>query len=157
IVDLLLYRALNTGLHSWFSPNSYAYRERGFGLDRCQGQIARLLRYGPSPLYLIKRDIADYFATVNHEKLLDRLSSLVNTDDYLFQLLEQRVRFPYEEDGELRTATVGIPFGAAIACLFANIHLTDLDRKIESLAEVSYFRYADDILIASRNRDSAAH
>jgi hypothetical protein len=157
IVDLLLYRALNSRLHSWFSPNSYAYRERNFGLDRCQGQIARLLRSGRSPLYLIKRDIADYFATVNHEKLLSRLRLLVNANDYLFQLLEQRVRFVYEEDGELQTAKVGIPFGTAIACLFANIYLTDLDRKIESIAGVSYFRYADDILIASPNRDCAAH
>src|SRR5215472_13072256 len=32
IVDLLLYRVLNRRLHSWFSPNSYAYRDRRYGL-----------------------------------------------------------------------------------------------------------------------------
>lgn len=156
IVDLLLYRSLNAKLHTWFSPNSYAYRKRSYGLDRCQGQIAELLCATRSPLYVIKRDITDYFATVNHEKLLAKLRSLVAADDYLFQLLEQRVRFDYEEDGEPQRARLGIPFGTAIACLFANIYLTDLDRKIESIAEARYFRYADDILIASRSRQAAA-
>src|SRR5262252_2620967 len=35
IVDLLLYRVLNRKLHHWFSPNSYAYRDRRYGLDAC--------------------------------------------------------------------------------------------------------------------------
>jgi hypothetical protein len=157
IVDLLLYRSLNTRLDAWFSASSYAYRERNYGLDRCQGQIAEVLRSGCSPLYVIKRDIADYFATVNHEKLLAALRPLVATDDYLFQLLERRVRFAYLEDGELQRASLGIPFGTAIACLFANIYLTGLDRRIESIPEVRYFRYADDVLIMSPCRASAVH
>src|SRR5438477_182215 len=146
IVDLLLYRVLNHKLHGWFSSNSYAYREGNFGLDLCQIRIAAALR-AKRPLYVIKRDIADYFATVNHDLLLTKLAELVVPGDYLFRLLEQRTRFLYEEGGQTRQATLGIPFGAAIACLFANIYLTDLDREIESITGVSYFRYADDILL----------
>jgi len=80
---------------------------------------------------------------------------LVDPGDYLFELLEQRIRFLYEENGLTQQATLGIPFGAAIACLFANIYLTDLDREIESIAGISYFRYADDILLLSREREAA--
>ena len=154
IVDLLLYRVLNHKLHGWFSPNSYAYREGDFGLDLCQTRIAAVLR-AKRPLYVIKRDIADYFATVNHELLQSKLIELVDPGDYLFELLEQRIRFLYEENGLTQQATLGIPFGAAIACLFANIYLTDLDREIESIAGISYFRYADDILLLSREREAA--
>jgi RNA-directed DNA polymerase len=156
IVDLLLYRLLNQKLHGWFSPNSYAYRDRTYGLDRCQARIAQLLRTASAPLYLIKRDISDYFASVDHELLLQKLDGLVKCEDYLFRLLEQRVRFAYQDETGRHTAQIGIPFGCASACLFANIYLTELDRAMESMSGVAYLRYADDILLVSPVREAAA-
>jgi hypothetical protein len=155
IVDLMLYRALNRKLHNWFSPNCYAYRDSGFSLDRCQSQIAAVIRSAPRATYLIKRDISDYFASVNHKILLAQLAELVDPADYLFQLLTQRIRFHYQQEGQLQRAEVGIPFGAAIACLFANIYLTRMDRLIERIPEISYFRYADDILLLAPSRELA--
>ncbi|HVG92341.1 MAG TPA: reverse transcriptase/maturase family protein [Alphaproteobacteria bacterium] len=155
IVDLMLYRALNRQLHTWFSPNSYAYRDSGFSLDRCQSQIAAVARSSPGVLYLIKRDISDYFASVNHDILLSQLAQLIDPADYLFQLLAQRIRFRYQREDHLHTAEVGIPFGSAIACLFANIYLTRMDRLIENIPGVSYFRYADDILLLAPSRELA--
>jgi len=155
IVDLLLYRVLNHKLHNWFSPNSYAYRDRGYGLDSCQDRIARVLRSASTPLYVIKRDIADYFASVDHELLLNKLASLVAPGDYLRGLLEQRVRFLYQDSGCELKATVGIPFGTAAACLLANIYLTELDRQLESIPGIHYFRYADDMLLLSASRKTA--
>jgi len=155
IVDLLLYRTLSRRLHAWFSPNSYAYRDRTYGLDRCQARIARVLRRANGALYLVKRDIANYFASVNHELLLAQLEWLVEREDYLFKLLEQRVRFHYRNEEGERRASVGIPFGSAVACLLANIYLTGLDREIEEIAGTDYFRYADDILILSPDRRAA--
>jgi Reverse transcriptase (RNA-dependent DNA polymerase) len=157
IVDLLLYRVLNRRLHNWFSPNSYAYRERKYGLDACQTRIAAILRSAKSPLYIVKRDISDYFASVDHEVLLSKLAWLIDPVDFLYRLLAQRVRFLFQEDGSLQRATVGIPFGTSIACLLANIYLTRLDREVENVSGVSYFRYADDLLLVSSNREAAAH
>jgi hypothetical protein len=154
IVDLLLYRLLNRKLHRWFSPNSYAYRNHSHGLDQCQRNIAQSLRSTKGPRYLVKRDISEYFASVNHESLLDKLAQLVDEDDYLFRLLEQRVRFAYDDEAGGHRAEVGIPFGCASACLFANIYLTELDRRAESIPGVSYFRYADDILMFSTEREA---
>lgn len=156
IVDLLLYRALNRKLHRWFSPNSYAYRNHTYGLDHCQVGIAKLLRSASAPLCLIKRDIADYFASVNHELLLEKLAGLVEQGDYLFRLLEQRVHFAYHDELGSHRAQVGIPFGCATACIFANIYLTELDRRMEALPSVAYFRYADDILLLSPEREAAS-
>jgi retron-type reverse transcriptase len=155
IVDLLLYRLLNRRLHSWFSSNSYAYRNHSYGLDQCQARIAAQFRHANGPMYVVKRDISEYFASINHELLLEQLAALIDPSDYLFRLLEQRVRFLYEEDGELETATIGVPFGTAVACLLANIYLTDLDRQIERISGVSYYRYADDILVLSGSRSAA--
>ena len=155
IVDLMLYRALNRRLHNWFSPNCYAYRDSGFSLDRCQSQIAAVVRSPSGTTYLIKRDISDYFASVNHKILLAQLAELIDPADYLFQLLTQRIGFRYQQEGQLQKAEVGIPFGAAIACLFANIYLTGMDRLIERISGISYFRYADDILLLAPSREKA--
>ena len=156
IVDLMLYRALNRKLHQWFSPNSYAYRLFDYHLDCCQTRVARVLRDARGPLYLVKRDISDYFASVDHELLLTQLAELADPSDYLFHLLLQRIRFRYQEEAETHTAGIGIPFGSAIACLFANIYLTGLDRTMESISGVSYFRYADDLLLLSPSREQAS-
>jgi RNA-directed DNA polymerase len=155
IVDLLLYRVLNRRLDGWFSPNSYAYRDHSHGLDSCQTRIAGVLRSAKGSLYIVKRDIADYFASVDHELLLNKLTVLVDPSDYLYRLLEHRVHFPYEKDGHQQTATLGIPFGTAIACVLANVFLTDLDREIECVPGLHYFRYADDMLLLSAGREAA--
>ena len=155
IVDFLLYRLLTRKLHAWFSPNSYAYRDRTLSLDRCQARIAGILRSQKQPIYLVKRDITDYFGSVDHEILLAKLARLVEGDDYLCRLLQQRVRFLFHDESGAHAAQVGIPFGAAIACLFANIYLTGLDREIERIQDVHYFRYADDLLVLSPVREAA--
>jgi hypothetical protein len=155
IVDLLLYRILTGNLQDWFSPNSYAYREQWYGLDRCQTRIARLLRDRGGPLYAVKRDISRYFDSVNHDVLLSQLKELVEPHDYLFRLLEQRVSFAYREEAEEHRAMVGIPFGTAIACAFANVYLTPLDRAVEALPSVRYFRYADDIIAFAPDESTA--
>ncbi len=155
IVDLLLYRVLNQKLHHWFSPNSYAYRHRTYGLDGCQSGIAAVLRSSPNPVYLVKRDISDYFASIHHEILLGQLSHLVAVDDYLFNLMLQRIQFAYQDETGNHEAAQGIPFGCASACLLANIYLTELDRAIEGIPDVRYFRYADDLLILAPVRDHA--
>jgi hypothetical protein len=149
IVDFLLYRALSRRLHDWLSPSAYAYRARGFGLDACQHAVARTLREATAPVYVVKRDITEYFASIDHELLLARLSTVVDPGDYLFRLLEQRVRFAYVSDNEVAEATIGVPFGTAVACLLANVFLTDFDRALDGLGDARYFRYGDDLLVIS--------
>jgi len=83
------------------------------------------------------------------------LAAIADPTDYLYRLLAQRVRFLFEEDGQLRVATIGIPFGASIACLFANVYLTELDCEMETHLKLHYFRYADDMLMLSESREAA--
>jgi len=155
IVDLLIYRVLSRKLHHWFSSFSYAYRDHTYGLDRCQSRIAAVLRSAQSPMYVVKRDISDYFASINHEILIRQLESLIAPDDYLFELISQRIGFDYQDETGSHRAERGIPFGCASACALANMHLTELDREIESIPGVHYFRYADDMLLLSEDYKAA--
>jgi hypothetical protein len=156
IVDLLIYRLLNRRLHPWFSSSSYAYRDNTYGLDRCQSQIRAVLRSAKSPIYVVKRDITDYFASVNHQILLQQLEKHIAQDDYLFELVCERIRFDYQDESGTHRAALGIPFGCASACVFANIYLTGFDREIERDPHLHYFRYADDMLLLSTNKEAAS-
>ena len=155
LVDLLLYRLLNRRLQNWFSPHSYAYRIGPFGVDVCQTKIGRRLVPGKGPFFILKRDIREYFNSIDHSILLDQISKWVGKDDYLFQLLRERIEFSYVEGEGLQKAVRGIPFGTAIACWFANLHLTEMDHALAAVPGVHYFRYADDLLVAAETREGA--
>jgi len=48
----------------------------------------------------------------------------------------------------------GIPFGTPIACFFANLYLTPLDRQLDSIPSLRYFRYADDLLFFAEQKEA---
>lgn len=151
IVDRMLFHRLNLLFDPNFSTSSYAYRYRGFGLDVAQRRISRLTRPARD-LYIIKRDIRDYFPSIDRRTLLQQLSEWIPVDDYLFELLRQRIEFQYRVDGELATSQRGIPFGSPVACFLANLYLTPLDRRLDAIQGLDYFRYADDLLLVSDDR-----
>lgn len=151
IIDLMLYQLLTRYFHNEFSKDSYAYRHKGFGVDECQRAIRRDLFSG-GRVFGFKRDITDYFPSIDHDKLTDFLKEWVNEDDYLFELLVARIKFKYKDEDEERAAEKGVPFGSAIACFFANLYLTPVDRLMAGFAGLSYFRYADDIIAFSPER-----
>ena len=154
LVSLLLYRLLNRALDPAFSRSSYAYRWCGFGVDRCQREIIRAIRTLDKPIFVMTRDISNFFDSIDHDILLGKLAQIVEPSDYLFRLLADCVRFRYVDEGEEATALRGVPFGTAIACLFANVYLMELDRRLEMLPGLRFFRYADDLLVLSSSAEA---
>ncbi len=156
IVDLMLYRQLTKYFHSVYEPSCFAYRMGSHGVDSCQHRVEQHIRQLPRPLYFVKRDVADYFPSINHQRLLTLLTNWIDPNDYLFELLRQRIQFEVlQEDGlTVNTADRGIAFGTAIACFFANLYLTPLDRQLSKIKGLKYFRYADDLLAFSTNRSN---
>jgi reverse transcriptase-like protein len=155
ITDELLYRMLNKFFDARFSQQSYAFRYRGFGIDDCQHRVARCLGKSPRPLYVIKRDVRSYYPSVNQDLLLALLEQWIETGDYLYELLRERVKFSVRATNGDRVPGRGIPFGTPVACLLANIYLTPLDLAMGGVPGLSYFRYADDVLAFSPSREAA--
>jgi retron-type reverse transcriptase len=149
IIERWLSDCLNILLHKWFSNNSYAYRIEGVGLDSCISDVTRAIQHSQ---YFAKRDITQYFYTINHDILLSKLEQIIDKNDYLYTLLTNRIKFQYEHKDELRTATLGVPFGSPLACVLANIYLTQLDKEMRNY-KIRYFRYADDFLICGTDGD----
>lgn len=151
IVERWLADNLNEKLHKWFSPNSYAYRKYEYGINQCQ---TRVLKSITPNNYIIKRDISNCFYSINHEIILKQLEKIIDKNDELYRLVHDRIVFEYIDNDETKTSDLGLPFGSSIACILANIHLTDLDRTMSKLP-VKYFRYADDFLIVTDDQNIA--
>lgn len=147
IVDRWLNETLNYLLARWFAPNSYAYRGHKFGLEQCINAIKKSLN---SEIFVVKRDVSQYFYTIDHTILLEKLSTIIDPNDHLYDLLRQRVVFNYVDSNKPLAATIGIPFGTSIACVLANIYLNDIDHQMLELP-IKYFRYADDFLIIDKD------
>jgi hypothetical protein len=150
IVERWLNVSLNRLLNKWFSSQSFAYRI-DFGLDKCQFEAVKKLK---KSRYVAKRDISNYFYSIDNEILLDKLKKLIDENDYLYKLVSQRIKFEYvnENEEEINTSDIGIPFGSSFACLLANIYLTNLDKSMNKF-NVGYIRYADDFLIMSNDEN----
>lgn len=144
LVERWLNECLTIMLHKWFSRHSYAFRVEGVGLDSC---IINVTRAAAKSDYFIKRDISQFFYSIDHDLMFEKLHTVVDESDYLFDLLSQRIRCEYVEHGEHKIASVGVPFGSSLAPVLANISLTDLDKEMNQF-RVWYFRYSDDFLIA---------
>jgi len=159
IVNTMLFTMLNEMYASKQSPYSYAYKHKSGGVDACQRAIIKYSRRNQCK-YFIKRDISNYFPSINHKMLLEKLDI---KDDYLKNIVTQRIEFQYhphclanpkEFQPIVETNIRGVPFGTPIACFLANWFLTSIDKEFEAL-DVGYFRYADDFLIASPSREKA--
>src|SRR5262249_54019437 len=93
-----------------------------------------------------------FFASIDQEILLRQLADFVAPNDYLFSLLRERVHFSCWDGGEIHRPARGVAFGTASACFFANLYLVGLDRRLEAIPDLVYVRYADDLLMLTRDR-----
>ena len=150
VVETYLSKALNKSLHKWYSKKSYAYRLDRIDINLCQKHIVETIK---NSSYFIKLDIKDYFYTIDQDILMDKMKEIIEENDQLFEILKQRIKFDYLDEGEIKTCELGIPFGSPLACTFSNVYLTSLDKTMESM-DVNYFRYADDIIVTHENPEN---
>lgn len=152
IVDGMLNVELNRHTDIYQSRHSYAYRLKNAGVDICQTRIASKLFQYEQPLYVVKRDISNYYPSITKDLMLEKASLFVQEGDYLWDLVKSRINFSAMQNGK-QCVDSGIPFGSPLSCFLANLYLIHLDSIMESHTDVQYFRYADDILFFGPNKE----
>ena len=135
-----------------FYSHSYACRE-GKGTHRASATLKKWLRnltFYDKPLFALKADISNYFATVDHERLKKQISRVIKDPDVL--TLCGHIIDCGSETGR------GIPVGNLTSQLFANIYLDALDKFIkDELKARHYIRYMDDFVILSHDKKELQH
>jgi group II intron reverse transcriptase/maturase len=111
--------------------------------------------------WVLDADIRGFFDTLDHGWLMKFVEHRV-ADPRMLRLIRKWLRAGVSEDGEWSRSSVGVPQGAVISPLLANIYLhyvLDLWvkewRKGQARGEVIVVRYADDFVMGFQYREDA--
>ena len=145
--DRALQRRLNDvlapALDRLFEESSFAYR-KGLSTKSAARRVRAAFRDGYR--WAWKLDFDRFFDTVPHDRLEQRLRAYLDCEPTV-DLLMTWVR-----EGGRRT--VGLPTGAPISPVLANLFLDRFDEFVEQEGRV-LVRYADDFLVLFRDPDDA--
>lgn len=135
-----------------FVSNSYGYRP-GKGPNKAIG-FARACIQNKLFCLALRLDIDNYFDTIDHDILFRRVYPLV-ADDEVFRLMQLCVKMGMvNKRYQWNEITQGVPQGAVLSPLFANLYLHSFDQFVLSRTKL-YARYADDFIIGCQTREEA--
>lgn len=130
-----------------FSQGSYGFRP-GIGAHDAIKQVCDYLNEGY--VAVIDLDLAKFFDTVNHSKILRLLSERI-TDGRVISLINKILKTKIvEENNTVTTPKAGLTQGAPCSPILANILLDLLDKELE-LRNHKFVRYADDVMILCKS------
>lgn len=125
-----------------FSPHSFAYRPGRGPLDAIRHIQRRLsMRSG----WLLHFDVADFFDSVPHDRVLAAVSAKVD-DLSLLALIRETLACGVCENGHFLPTLQGVAQGSPLSPLLANAVLDALDRWLDQRGAV-FARYADDCAV----------
>lgn len=133
-----------------FSDNSFGFRPKRGAHDALK-QCKQLAEKGY--VYVVSMDLASYFDTVNHSKLIEVLTRTVK-DGRVISLIHKYLNAGVMTDGRVEATKEGVPQGGPLSPLLGNVMLNELDKELERRGH-RFVRYADDCMIFCKTRKSA--
>ena len=135
-----------------FQDSSYGFRPGRSATGALEALRKKAVRGGN---WVLDADIRDYFGSIDHELLLERVRRRV-TDRRVLKLLRQWLKAGVMEDGRETTRLSGTPQGGVISPLLSNIYLSFLDnvwqRRCAHLGTL--VRYADDFVVMCETKSA---
>ena len=148
VEDRLVHQAVVSAIEPLFERrfiyDSYSCRQ-GKGAHAGVRRLRQFLRQASSnntrKVYVLKCDIKQFFASIDHEVLMERLALRLD-DERILWLLREILLSHGADTGR------GIPLGNVTSQLFANVYLHELDWYVkQTLGIKRYARYCDDFVI----------
>ncbi len=148
--DLQLQKLMNECIYPQIdralAAQCYAYR-RGKGPTQAIQQLSRWQKELSKSHYSIRCDIDNFFDSIDQEILLKKVYTQLH-DTRLYSLIQLWISSgKVDKRQNLESSELGIPQGAAISPLLANLYVSDFDRYIEKNLSPYFIRYADDLII----------
>ena len=127
----------------------------GFRPNRCaqQAVLKALEMMNDGHDWIVDIDLAKFFDTVDHDKLMTIIGRAVKDGDVISVVRKFLVSGVMIDD-EYEDTIVGTPQGGNISPLLANIMLNELDKELEERG-LDFVRYADDLIIMVGSRQAA--
>jgi len=154
VLDRLIQQAIHQALTDIFEP-TFSEHSYGFRPNRNAHQAVEQAREYQSEGYVwvVDIDLANFFDTVNHDRLMERVKQEVS-DSRVLRLINAYLKTGILADGLVSQSKQGTPQGSPLSPLLSNIVLTELDRKLEERGH-RFVRYADDCNIYVKSERSA--
>jgi RNA-directed DNA polymerase len=150
IVQTALKLVIEPIFEAMFLPSSFGFRP-GRGCKEALREVDRLLGEGHS--YVVDADLASYFDSIPHERLMARVETRIS-DGRLLGLIRSYLAQDIFDGMQSWTPTGGTPQGAVISPLLGNLYLHALDVHLEEKGH-RLVRYADDFVVLCRSREEA--
>lgn len=112
--------------------------------------IASLIRGTSEPLSFLRVDVRDFFPSIRHDILHDKLESF-GIEPFIVRLIAEAVKNQTGSDGDYILSSIGVPQGLSISNLLASVYMQDFDAH--ATARSVYHRYVDDILIVAPSHE----
>lgn len=133
-----------------FSANSYGFRP---GRNAKQAALKCKEYIGAGYTWTVDIDLAKYFDTVNHDKLMRLLSETIE-DSRVLSLIRKYLKSGIMVNGVVQETEEGCPQGGNPSPLLSNVMLNELDIELTKRG-LRFCRYADDQNIYAKSRKAA--
>ncbi len=113
----------------------------GYARDMFELYLHKVARKCKNKAYFLKCDVKKYFASIDHEILLQKIKKL-NFDIRVYNLIKIII------DSHNRQTGIGIPIGNQTSQWFALLYIDEIDRIIKEKFRCKFYvRYMDDLVI----------
>ncbi len=154
VKDRLLHHAIYQILYPFFDKtfinDSYSCRlNKGThkAVNRLDYYLRKASQNNIHTCYVLKCDIKKFFASIDHNVLLNILAEYIPDKDILWLLREIIISFNTRPN-------TGLPLGNLTSQLFVNIYMNKLDQFMKHKLKTKYYiRYADDFVIIDSNQE----
>lgn len=143
VLDRMIQQAITQVLTSIFDPG-FSEHSYGFRPGRSAKEaVTKAKEYIESGYqWVVDIDLARYFDTVNHDKLMSLVARKV-TDKRVLKLIRAYLESGVMINGVVVETDEGCPQGGPLSPLLSNIMLDELDKELEKRGH-KFVRYADD-------------
>jgi len=150
MIQQALQQVLSDEFEETFSDHSYGFRPGRSAHDAVEAARG-YIEAGKS--WVVDIDMEKFFDTVNHDRLMARMKTVV-ADKRVLRLVNEYLKAGVMEGGVVVASEEGTPQGGPLSPLLANIVLSELDEKLEERGH-SFVRYADDCNIFVKSERAA--
>jgi RNA-directed DNA polymerase len=161
--DKIVQQAVLTVLEQIYEEDfvgfSYGFRPGKSAHDALDALTVGIL--GKKVNWILDADIRGFFDNLSHKQLVELISLRVG-DPRILRLIQKWLKAGVSEEGEWSETKVGVPQGAVISPLLANVYLHHvLDRwvmewrKKNATGDIIIVRYADDFVLGFQYQKEA--